>query len=119
MNTQDIINILRQLDSQSIQSSITPWQQAQISRVQKVPTGVTLTPTESELKQHARFLSVVKKDGDIEKSEYFCFVPASSKKWKVFLLDKFYKILALLEDYDGEIKDNTTPYTSAFLLEMY
>lgn len=117
MNTNDIINILRTLDNQDLSSTILPWQQLDISRAQQLPQGVTL-PSSDDITRDARSLSVVKKDGDLDKAEYFCFIPASRKKWKVFIVDRFNKVLAQLEDYQGDITSNNSPYNTAFLLKI-
>lgn len=120
MNTNDIINILRQLDNQSLQSSILPWQLQEINQAQLLT--ITTDPSPDDLKRHARTLSQIKNEGDVDKSEYFCFIPASGKKWKVFLLDRFNRIIAQLEDYDGEIKEGQAQqkhlFTKAFLLKI-
>lgn len=105
MNTQDIINILRQLGNQSIQDFITPWQKQMICQAQELTAGVTYKPSPDKLLQYAKILSTIKVDGELDKIEFFCFLPATKKKWKVFVVDKFSRILAQLEDYDGEIKE--------------
>lgn len=122
MNTNDIINILRQLDNQSLSSSVLPWQLQEINRAQPLPAGNTISPDRTRLLQYAKSLSVTQKEGDVDKIEYFCFIPASNNKWKVFIVDRFSRLLARLEDYEGEIKEgvgaNQVLLAKAFLLKI-
>lgn len=120
MNTNDIINILNQLDNRNLQSSVLPWQMQEINQAQLLPNNTL--PSNDDIRHYARALAQLKNDGDIDKAEYFCFVPASNKKWKVFLLDRFNRLIAQLEDYEGRIMEITqnqrTPCKKAFLLKI-
>ena len=116
MNVNDIINILRQMDNQSLQSSILPWQMQDISKAQLLSANTN--PSAAELLKYARGLSSVCKEGDIDKTEYFCFLPVSSKRWKVFALDRFNRVLAQLEDFEGKISVGEASYIDSFLLKI-
>jgi hypothetical protein len=106
-NNETILKLLEQLGNQGKKSlSFLPWQEQMIGNA-----GVVVNPT---LLEQAKSLSPVFMEGDVKEAKYFCFLPASRRKWKVFLVDRYRKVIARLEDYEGLVQNQT----SAFLLEI-
>ena len=104
-NNELIIKLIGMLGNQNSKSeSLLPWQKQDISRATELDPVVNPTkPSKDELLKCVKFLSPIDTIGDIDKAEYFCFLPLSSKKWKVFLVDKYNNIVTRLEDYEGRI----------------
>lgn len=121
MNNVEIINTLINMDNKSSMPNILPWQVQEICRAQLL--NVNTSPSKDELVKYAKSLSIsIKTGGDVDNSKYFCFVPASKRRWKVFIVDRFSRVMAQLEDYEGvisEVINNTTHiYGNAFLVEI-
>ena len=120
MNTNEIIKVLSLMDDTSLSSTILPWQAVEICQAKELDPNKITDPTQDKLAKYARSLSKIKVEGDVEKVEYFCFVPMARDKWKVYVVDKFSRLLARLEDYEGEIKEGQSPnqknIEDAFLL---
>lgn len=118
MNTNEIINALRLMDDTSLSSTILPWQVLEICQAKELDR--TTIPAQDKLAKYAKSLSKIKVEGDVEKVAFFCFVPIFGTKWKVYVVDKFNRLLAQLEDYEGEIKEAQAPnplIEEAFLLK--
>lgn len=116
MNTNNILDILKQLDNQSLQSNTLKWQLQEISSAQ--PLTVNTNPSYAELVKYAKGLSAICRDGDLDKAEFFCFLPVSREKWRVFVLDRFCGVLAQLENFEDVIYYGGNPYREAFLLKI-
>lgn len=128
-NNELIIKLISMLGNQNSNSeSLLPWQKQIISRATELDSIAILTnPTKDELVKFAKSLSPIDIIGDIDKAEYFCFLPVAKKKWKVFLVDKFNNVIARMEDYEDAIIDITQPiapnqpqplYLEVFLLKI-
>lgn len=116
MNTNDILNILKLLDNQGLLSNILKWQLREISSAQ--PLTANTYPSNAELVKYAKGLSAICIEGDLDKAEFFCFLPVSREKWRVFVLDRFCCVLAQLENFEDVIYYGGNPYREAFLLKI-
>lgn len=117
-----IIKLIDMLGNQNSNSeSLLPWQKQIISRATELDSNANPTnPTKDELVKCAKALSPIDTIGAIDKAEYFCFLPLSSKKWKVFLVDKYNNVVTRLEDYEGRINNVQTKkaFSEVFLLKI-
>ena len=117
MDIKEIICILNALDNDSCPSVILPWQEEAIKNAKVLDSKKMLSDNDVPLLNCAKTLSPVCK-GNIEKFEYFCFMPVLSKRWKVYVLDKDKNVLARLEDFEDGIKSGSDSQNEAFLLKI-
>ena len=117
MTIQEIINNLRDMDNKLSFSATMPWQTALISDAKELK-NVT-DSNEKSILPFVMALSAVRVEcnADVSNAYYFCLIPLSGKKWKVYVLNRFRRVLAQLEDFEGEIYSEKTSVATSFLLK--
>ena len=86
MTIQEIINNLRDMDNKLSFSATMPWQTALISDAKELK-NVT-DSNEKSILPFVMALSAVRVEcnADVSNAYYFCLIPLSGKKWKVYVL---------------------------------
>ena len=120
MNTNEIINALRQMDNQNLLSSKLPWQKTLFASATIVNSAIN--GRGEDIMQYLQTMTPVCLYDDPEKSYFFGLIPISDRQWRFFVLDRFRNQIARMEDYKGTIRNNATqpptPITTAFLLKI-
>lgn len=118
MKTAEIINILKDMNKTNFNSIALPWQPSLICGAQTL-NNVTDSNGNSIL-PFVKALSAVQIESgtDMNNAKYFCFIPLSSNRWRVYVLSRFRCILAQLEDYNGDILANNVSVVNSFVLSI-
>lgn len=115
MTIQEIIKNLRYMDNNN--SSILPWQPSLICDAQEL---TNVTSNGNDILPFVKALNAVwvANNADLCSVCFFCFIPLSEKKWKVYVLNRFRQVLAQLENYEGEIQLGGAGFAYPFVLRL-